>query len=211
MDKFELSAIGLAKSFVAGEYIFKNISINITNGSIFGITGDNGSGKSTLMKVLCGSTHPTDGSMGFKANGNSIDFDNFHRYFGYVAPYLNIYEEFTPLEHLTILAKIRGIGYDGNQAKTLLNRFNLFNRRHDEIKTFSSGMKQRMKFIIALQHSPAVLFLDEPSTNLDAAGVECFREVTEEYSKAGKAVIIATNDAREKALCKRTVDLSDYK
>ncbi len=211
MDKFELRAAGLTKSFVRQEYIFKKISISVGNGSIFGITGDNGSGKSTLMKVLCGAINPTGGSMEFEADNKKIDFDSFHHYFGYVAPYLNIYEEFTPLEHLKIFANIRGIGYDAGRAESLLKRFNLFKRRYDEIKTFSSGMKQRMKFIIALQHNPALLFLDEPSTNLDTAGVASFREVINEYTESGKAVIIATNDDREKSLCKQTINLSDYK
>ena len=75
----------------------------------------------------------------------------------------------------------------------------LFSRRNDELKGFSSGMKQRLKYAAALIHEPDVLVLDEPTANLDVAGTDMVFSVIERYRK-DKIVVLATNDLEEAAL-----------
>ena len=88
-----------------------------------------------------------------------------------------------------------------NEQKVLetLKLVGLFNRKDDALKGFSSGMKQRLKYAAALIHDPGVLVLDEPTANLDQAGVDMVLSVIESYRK-DKIVILATNDSHEAAL-----------
>ena len=87
------------------------------------------------------------------ANGK-INSEKLHNHIGFVSPYLVLYDEFSALENLNHFSKIRGVDFNKEKIDYLLNKFLLFNRKDDFVKTYSSGMKQRMKFIFALMHSP---------------------------------------------------------
>ncbi|MES2764589.1 MAG: ABC transporter ATP-binding protein [Bacteroidota bacterium] len=208
MNSITLSAHDISKTFQGIRPVFKNISIEISGGQVFAITGQNGSGKSTLLKILSGTIFPSAGSVTLEINNKNIAPEQFHRHIGFVSPYLALYEEFTPLEHCAISSQMRGIPFKKNEAETLLEQFGLFKRRDHQIRLFSSGMKQRVKYILALLHSPEILFLDEPTTNFDAAGIEAVESIITAFKNNGKIVIIATNDERERAWCDSSLEIS---
>ncbi len=180
--------------------VFSDISLSLGNGQTLGITGRNGSGKSTLVKILCNIIAPTSGTVALTVEGSAVERDDFYRHIGFVSPYLALYEEFTALEHARLNARMRDIPYDEKHMVDTLALLKLDHRLHDDIGTYSSGMKQRMKYALALQHSPAMLMLDEPMTNLDAEGIATVEAVVHNQKVRG-GVIIATNDERDKALC----------
>lgn len=193
----------LSKTFSSTNYIFENINLEIASGDCIAITGHNGSGKSTLLKIISSILKQTNGTVEYFFDENIVTKDEFKATIGFVAPYLNLYEEFHPVEHLKLFSKIKDIEFETEYYKELLNRFKLFKARRKPIREFSSGMKQRMKFILALQHRPDVLFLDEPTSNLDEEGIATVNEVVKEFIKDNKIVIMATNEEREKALCNK--------
>ena len=197
---FVLAAGNVAQKFQR-RTVFSGVSLAVRNGDSLGITGRNGSGKSTLVKILCNILAPTSGTVELSVGNAAVERDDFYRHLGFVSPYLALYEEFTPLEHAHLNARMRGIPYDENRVVELLALLKLDHRRNDDIKTFSSGMKQRMKYALALQHSPSVLLLDEPMTNLDAEGIATVETVVHGQRARGGGVVIATNDERDKALC----------
>jgi len=199
---FVLTADNIAQKFQR-RTVFSGVSLQVRNGDTLGITGRNGSGKSTLVKILCTLITPTSGKVSLTVDGSTVEHDNFYHHIGFVSPYLALYEEFTASEHARLNARMRGIPYNEQHILELLALLKLDHRFHDDIKTFSSGMKQRMKYVLALQHSPAVLLLDEPMTNLDAEGIATVENVVRTRIDQGGAVIIATNDERDKALCTR--------
>jgi len=203
----EIKAEKLAKSFIRRNYIFQDIDFRLSSGEILGITGDNGSGKSTLVKIIAGVSKPTVGELTFSVDGKVLKPEEYYLHYGLVAPYLNIYEEFTPLELMEIICRFRYIEFSEKTALELLVRFNLSDFRNSPIRAFSSGMKQRMKFIIALMHPSKLLLLDEPSSNLDENGTNIVKELIRDFAKGGGAVILATNDEREKALCHNFVSV----
>lgn len=132
--------------------------------------------------------------------GKSIDRDKVHSYVGFVAPYLELYGEFTAVENLRLEARARGMKRkDQEWLDEILRLVGLFNRRNDELRSFSSGMKQRLKYAAALLHEPQVLVLDEPTANLDAAGIDMVFALIDKYRK-DRIVVIATNDEQEAAL-----------
>jgi heme exporter protein A len=91
-------------------------------------------------------------------------------------------------------------------TESLLKRFNLWQRRDDNVRGYSSGMKQRLKYVFALVHSPSILILDEPSTNLDNDGMNVVEEVVKEQLSSS-ILVVATNDSAEANWCKQVVQL----
>ena len=207
MNNFVLSADKISKKFNSKKYVLKNIDFSISNSEIVAVTGHNGAGKSTLLRILAGIWNSTEGKINFNYNNSPIEKENYYKYISYVAPYLNLYEEFTPLEHLQIFAKIRAIEFNQKESEENLKRFKLFAFRNAQIRTFSSGMKQRMKFVLAMQNKSDILFMDEPTSNLDAEGFNTVKEYILEQQSLGCGIIIATNDENEKAISQRIIAL----
>jgi len=185
--------------------IFRNLDFALTNSDSIAITGRNGSGKSTLIKVLANVYTQTSGSIALSIEGKKIERENYYKYIGFVSPYLNLYDEFTGYENLQIITKIRGM--EPNGIDDVLKRVGLYERKNDLVKIYSSGMKQRLKLAFSILHNPLILMLDEPTSNLDAEGVNVVDGMAEEY-KNEKILIIATNDEHERSLCQKEINLN---
>jgi heme exporter protein A len=112
---------------------------------------------------------------------------------GLVSPYLQLYEEFSALENLSLSLRLRGDRPDTGFHRTLLTRVTLDPDRDDPVRGYSSGMKQRLKLALALAHRPEVLVLDEPMANLDVDGVDIVRAIMKEHRTHG-ILVVATND-----------------
>lgn len=209
MGSYSVEANKLNKTF-GRRLIFNDINFRYDERGVFGIAGPNGSGKSTLVKIIAGVISPTKGKIIHKNSDDEVIPEKLHNYIGFVSPYLVLYEEFTAWENLEIFSNIRGISFDKEYAEELLNRFLLYNRRNDLVKTYSSGMKQRMKFIFALIHQPGLLIFDEPTSNLDNEGKNSVYEIIEDKSKES-IIIIASNDKADLDLCPKILDLTGFK
>ncbi len=209
MNSFTLEAKDISKAYSEGKQVLKEINFNLKNHEIIGITGENGSGKSTLMKIIADTLEPDSGKMRFFLNGNNINGNEYKKHLGFVGPYLKLYDEFNPIELIKIVTRFRNVFYDEKYAAELLRQFDIHRRRFQPVKTFSSGMKQRMKYVLALIHNPEILLLDEPSANLDKGGTEAVENLIENRSYIGGGIIIATNENREAELCNRIINLSE--
>jgi heme exporter protein A len=206
---FELRAEKLTQKFNRRR-VWQDVSLTVKNGETLGITGNNGSGKTTLLRALVGLLTPTGGVITCIVNGKTIGNDDIMRHIGFVAPYLMLYEEFTPLELMRLLAQMRGDTFSLPRADELLEQFQLTERRNEAMRSFSSGMKQRCKYLCALQHNPPLLVLDEPMTNLDSAGIETVERAIKAHQTLYGAMLIATNDARDLRLCSATLAVTDF-
>jgi heme exporter protein A len=209
MNDYSLKIDSVSKVF-GRRLIFKDISIEYNHCGIFGIAGPNGSGKSTLMKIIAGLLSSSHGKVYHSANSKKISPEKLHNYIGFVSPYLILYDEFSAEENIYFLSKIRGIDFNKNKSDFLFNELNLCDRKNDLLKTYSSGMKQRMKFILALIHTPQLLILDEPSSNLDDKGKEKINELIKEKSKSN-IILIASNEEHDLSLCSSILELNKYK
>jgi len=209
MNKYYLNAENLTKKF-GRRLIFQDLNFEFLKNGIYGITGINGSGKSTLIKIIAGIISPSSGKIIHKLNDKIIESEKLHKYIGFVAPYLVMYEEFSAWENLSHISKIRGVDFNKELFNSLLEDFLLLSRKNDMVKTYSSGMKQRLKFIFALMHSPKTLLLDEPTSNLDDAGKESVYKIINREGQ-NKVVIIASNEKSDLELCDLKIRLQDYK
>jgi heme exporter protein A len=209
MSNYSIQSQNLSKLF-GRRLIFKDINFNWSEKGIFGISGPNGSGKSTLVKIVAGLIASSSGKIIHKNSGNEIIPEKLHNHIGFVSPYLVLYEEFSAWENLKIFAKIRGINLNEALVLGYLSKFLLESRKDDLVKTYSSGMKQRLKFIFALMHSPEVLIFDEPTSNLDEEGKKVVYDIVHEEGKS-KIVVIASNETKDLELCDEVLLLEKFK
>ena len=193
MKKMTLKSDYVSKVY-SHKIIFQHVTFSVSQDSSFAITGKNGSGKSTLIKILCGLLTPTKGSVSLVVEDKALKPENYYPHIGLVSPYLNLYDEFTGEENLTLIRKIRGLHSDvSSRAINLLKEFNIYDHRKKEVRFYSSGMKQRLKYCAALLHEPSVLYLDEPTANLDEMGISIVKDVMKRQKKLG-ALVFATNE-----------------
>ena len=209
MTDYKLTLENLVKYF-GRRLVFSEINNFFTSGNAYGISGPNGSGKSTLVKIVANIISPTRGKVIHQLNDDIIILEKLHDYIGFVAPYLFLYDEFTAEENLFHFSNIRGIKYDKERADFLFSKLNLFDRKDDIVRGYSSGMKQRLKFIFALLHRPRCIILDEPTSNLDNDGKDRVYELIREEAKSN-LVIIASNEESDLKLCKEIINIENYK
>ena len=213
MSDVSLKCTSLEKSFL-NKVIFKNITLEFKVGDSVAITGRNGSGKSTLLKVLANLIKPNKGKVEIFDNGKEVISDKVHLHLGMIAPYINLYDELTAYENLEFFfdLKCKSDKYSDKKEriKYLLDKINLYGRRNDEVKNYSSGMKQRVKLAFAIINDPELLLLDEPRTNLDVEGIDLVYKVAEEQKMNG-ILILATNEPEDTSLCSRIISIEDYK
>lgn len=191
------------------EWVFRGITHQFDMGGRYAILGSNGSGKSTLMKVLSGHLSPSKGSISFETNGRVIPVDQVYKQVSYAAPYIDLIEEFTLEEAVAFHSKIKPL-LPGLTTTRIFDLLSLSRAKQKEIRHFSSGMKQRLKLILAVCSHTEVLLLDEPATNLDQQGIEWYKALVTEYA-ANRLTIIASNDPHDVAFCKEHLNVLDYK
>ena len=188
--KIEVKNIG---KYFGERKIFSDINFQISSGSSIAITGPNGSGKTTLMRIISGLLNATEGTVLYSNNGNLLKEREKFAYLGLVGPYLELYNDLTAMENLNFFAKMKKIPDADSIITNLLIKMKLSGHENDLVKNYSSGMKQRLKYVFALMGSPEILLLDEPTSNLDREGTNTVYDVMEKQKSKG-ILIIATND-----------------
>jgi heme exporter protein A len=200
-----LKAINLAKRF-GSRVVFSSLNFELSTGESLAVVGPNGSGKSTLLMTLLALHRPTKGRVEFFANGDLLDESQVRSHISFVSPYLNLYDQLTAEENLKFFSTVSGNNITGKQINRLLEKVGLAGRGSDLVAGYSSGMKQRLKYAVALLKEPAFLFLDEPTSNLDEDGRQLVKDVIEEH-RSRCVTIIATNDAEESRLADKQLKL----
>ncbi len=209
MTNYTVELNNLVKYF-GRRLIFDGINFSFSSQHIYGISGPNGSGKSTLVKIIANLISPTRGKVIHKNNLKEVESVKLHNHIGFVSPYLFLYDEFTAEENLLHFSNIRGISFNRERSDFLLNELKLIDRKNDLVRGYSSGMKQRLKFIFALLHEPSLVILDEPTSNLDNPGKEKVYELIKKESE-NNLVIIASNEDSDIALCSQVIELEKFK
>ena len=191
------------------EWIFRGIDYTFASGKKYAILGHNGSGKSTFTRILTGHLTPTKGKIKFTLNDAKVSVEDIYKHLSLAAPYVDVIEEFTLTEAINFHQKFKSFS-PGITQETILELLNLQNAENKEIRNFSSGMKQRLKLALAICSDTPLLFLDEPTTNLDKQGAQWYRDLIQNYSK-GKTVIIASNVTEDFDFCDAQIEITDFK
>lgn len=191
------------------DWIFRGIDYTFSSGRSYAILGPNGSGKSTLLQVLNASLSPSAGTISYTFQGKPVEADQVFNYLSLAAPYLELVEEFTLNEMVDFHFKFKKYR-NGLNKKELIDLLNLSKSENKLIRYFSSGMKQRLKLILAFCADTPILMLDEPTSNLDTQGVDWYLSLVEQFAH-NRLTIICSNQEQEYGFCDERLSISDYK
>lgn len=178
-----------------------SLTIHVEDGEVFGFLGPNGAGKTTTVRMLCCLISKTSGNatVGGYQIGNKEDSLKIRRIIGLVPDNVGLSENLTAYDNLDFYGKI----YDCStaQRKENIQRFldmlGLWDKRNVLAGTFSKGMKQKLAVARALIHEPEILFMDEPTANLDPESAKTVREFILELKKQKKTIFLNTHNLDE--------------
>lgn len=169
----QLHAQGLAKHF-GGPLLFQDVDLELQQGQSLALTGPNGSGKSTLLQILWGFQRPTAGKVELLLDGKVVEREERPFVAAFSAPYLGLPEYLTGRAILDFHFEKRAgrVSVDAMLTETGLARV-----ADKAVRHYSSGQRQRVRLALALYAEAKALFLDEPCTNLDTAGIELYQHL----------------------------------
>jgi ABC-2 type transport system ATP-binding protein len=178
-----------------------NVTLHVNDGEVFGFLGPNGAGKTTTIRMMCCLISKTSGSatIGGYEIGNKEDSLKIRKIIGLVPDNVGLSEHLSAYDNLDFYGKI--YDYSDSQRKESIKRFlemlGLWEKRNDLAGTFSKGMKQKLAIARALIHDPQILFLDEPTANLDPESAKTVREFILELKKEKKTIFLNTHNLDE--------------
>jgi heme exporter protein A len=190
----KIEARHLSKRFNS-QTVLNKISFQVCQGECMAITGANGSGKTTLMRIIAGMEPYDSGTLHYHIFPPQIKDPKqaLRDKISFVGPYLELYQDLTAIDNLRFFAGLMKINNVETKITHVLDHLGLSGNGEKDVKSYSSGMKQRLKYALALLKDPYVLMVDEPRSNLDEAGVKIVYDIFERQKK-DKLLIIATND-----------------
>jgi len=186
------------------EWVFKSLNYTFESGKSYAIVGQNGAGKSTLLKTLAQYALPNKGTVEFEGHTTDVN-----KLISFAAPYSELIEEFTLTEVLNFHFQFKNRIANLNN-KDLIALLDMESSKNKELKYFSSGMKQRVKLVLAFCSNTSILLLDEPTANLDEQGINWYKELVNKFSN-NRLVIVCSNQSHEYEFCKHQIQIADYK
>lgn len=183
------------------------LSLSIREGELFGFLGPNGAGKTTTIRVLIGGRAPSAGRVEIAGLRMPQQFDRIKPLFGYVPDTENHIEEFTGRENLELFARLYGVPF--SRIDEMLLRLELMEAADVAVRAYSKGMRRKLLIAREILHQPRILYLDEPTANLDAHSTELVRNLLRELGSQGVTVFLTTHDMEEvEQICDRVAILS---
>ncbi len=191
------------------DWIFRHFNYQFETGRSYAITGPNGSGKSTLLQVLGGSMMINEGTVAYRDKKENISAESIYRHMSLCAPYLEVVEEMTLEELLGFHNGFKPF-LPGIDTRAIIACLGLEKAAQKQIRYYSSGMKQRVKLAQCIFSDTSIVLLDEPCTNLDAAGIALYLDLVDRYCRE-RLVVVSSNDETEYRFCGEKINMADYK
>lgn len=191
---------GLTKVF-GGLTAVDGLTFQVEDGEIFGLLGPNGAGKTSTLRMLTCLISKTSGDarIGDFSISNKEDSIKIRKLIGLVAENVGLYEELSAYKNIDFYGKLYGLSDQQRKQniENLLQALGLWEVRDKPVGTFSKGMKQKVAIARALSHDPEVLFLDEPTANLDPEAAKLVRDSILNLKKEGKTIFVNTHNLDE--------------
>jgi ABC-type multidrug transport system ATPase subunit len=177
-------AVGLEKRY-GPHTVLRDVAFELDRGGTLLVTGSNGAGKTTLLRLIGGLAAPTRGSL-------EVGVDR--RRIGFLGHEPLVYRELTALENLDLYGRLYRVSERRERVGMLLERFGLWEARHQRISSYSRGMTQRLALCRTLLHEPDLVVLDEPHSALDEEGLALLDAELLALEGDGRTLVIATHD-----------------
>ncbi len=192
------------------DWIFKDVNSQLNGGDRLAVLGSNGSGKSTIAKIMSGFIIPSEGSVQLTIDHKLIHTDQYYQHLSYSAPYLELPEEFTLIEMINFQRKLKSFVNDLS-TNEIIHKLGMEKQMFKPIIQFSSGMKQRLKLLLALQSEAAITILDEPTVNLDQQGIAWYRQLITECNSDRIIIVCSNHQPDEFDFCSQQLLIEQYK
>ncbi len=191
---------GVSKEY-AGKKVLQDVTLNIQEGDVIGIIGQSGSGKTTLLNLISGFIEPTQGEVVYfskvdqKPKSLHENFFKIKRHIGFTPQHSSVYPKLSIKENILHFGQLYDIPKETlvTNAKALLEFTGLYNDRDKLVEFLSGGMRKRLDISCSLIHKPKILFLDEPTANLDPVTEKEVIKLINEVNKQGVTIIIASH------------------
>jgi ABC-2 type transport system ATP-binding protein len=196
-------------NFVANDHL----NFEVYRGEVFGFLGANGAGKTTTIRILCGLSAPTSGTISVAGFDAYKDTDMIKRNIGYMSQKFSLYEDLTVYENIRLYGGIYGLSRKviRERSSELLQKLNIEPVRDKLIKDLPLGWRQKLAFSIAIFHRPEIVFLDEPTGGVDPITRRQFWEMIYETAHQGITVFVTTHYMDEAEYCDRVTIMTEGK
>ncbi|CAN5669972.1 ABC transporter ATP-binding protein [soil metagenome] len=171
------------------------LSLDVSNGSIYGILGPNGAGKSTTLRMVMNIIARDSGTISLLGKDPAVD-RTVLRQIGYLPEERGLYKKMTAIDAVVFFGALRGMAEPQarTEAARWLETMGLGQWQHAKIETLSKGMQQKVQFVATVVHAPELLILDEPASGLDPVNQEVLRDTILGAKKEGRTVVFSTHN-----------------
>jgi ABC-2 type transport system ATP-binding protein len=187
-----LSIERVSKNY-SGHIALSDVSLEITEGSVFGLLGPNGAGKTSLIRIINQITAPDTGTVLF--NGEKLKPQHTER-IGYLPEERGLYRKMKVGEQCVYLARLKGISKNdaNSKLKYWFEKFEMSSWWNKKIEELSKGMQQKVQFIVTVLHEPQLLILDEPFSGFDPINANQIKNEILELKNKGTTIIFSTHN-----------------
>ncbi|MCX6223012.1 MAG: ABC transporter ATP-binding protein [Bacteroidia bacterium] len=184
-----------------------NMSLEVPEGTIYGLVGPNGSGKTTLIKALVGAVRPNSGYAKVLGLDPLIDKWKLRKQIGYMPQSPALYDDLSARDNILFFGKAQDVPDLQKKVDEILSFAELTSRANDAVRTFSGGMKKRVSLCCALIHNPKIIFLDEPTAAVDPHLKMQSWILFRKLAQSGVTIFVSTHQMDEVMLCDKVTIL----
>ncbi|MCW8830567.1 MAG: ABC transporter ATP-binding protein [Gammaproteobacteria bacterium] len=187
----------LSKTYQTGFRALKHVNLDIADGEILALLGPNGAGKTTLISIICGIVSPTTGTVIVNGFDNITDYRKTRAMIGLVPQELTLGQFDTVWNTVAFSRGLFGRKKNNAYLEQLLKDLSLFDKKDNELRALSGGMKRRVLIAKALSHEPRILFLDEPTAGVDVELRKDMWNIVRRLRASGVTIILTTHYIEE--------------
>ena len=192
--------------------VLQNLSFRVNQGDTIALLGKNGAGKSTLLRILGKISQPDQGTILYYDKNIYKEKSSIRKGILYLGHDVGMYPSLSALDNIIFACTIHGVKIKNSRILNVLNQLGLSNRINDQIKIFSRGMLQRLKYALADLIDWNILFFDEPFASLDLNGRQIAQGYIDKWKTNSKTIIFAIHDPEwSLSNCSRLLLLDDCK
>ncbi len=187
----------LGKTYKSGHEALKKVNLDIHKGEILALLGPNGAGKTTLISIICGIVSPTSGNVSVDGFDIISAYRQSRKRIGLVPQELTLGAFDTVWHTVNFSRGLFGKKKDHAYLEQLLKDLSLWDKKENELRTLSGGMKRRVLIAKALSHQPRILFLDEPTAGVDVELRKDMWQIVRRLRESGVTIILTTHYIEE--------------